>query len=156
MLGGSGMKYSEFKTEVEKLGYIVKNKNEAHIYVSDADGLTIARVGKLHAVEMATDFMKFTTITRLEHKLLIYTHCKNLAETPLAEREEEKRYWLQRIEPPILGEQDPRYLFYTRVGGYYDIGTTKSEWRNVIKTIFTESEISKMDITGFEKIEVAP
>ena len=155
------MRYSEFKAEVEKLGYIVKNKNEAHIYVSDADGLTIARVGKLHAVEMATDFMRFTTITRLEHKLLIYTHCKNLAETPLAEREEEKRYWLQRIEPPILGEQGPRYLFYTprylfytRVGGYYDIGTTKSEWRNVIKTIFTESEIAQMDITGFEKIRV--
>ena len=77
-----------------------------------------------------------------------------LAETPLADREEEKRYWLQRIEPPILGEQDPRYLFYTRVGGYYDIGTTKSEWRNVIKTIFTESEIAEMDITGFEKVEV--
>ena len=150
------MKYSEFKAEVEKMGYIVKNKNEAHIYVSDADDLTIARVGKLHAVEMATDFMSFTTITRFEHKLLIYTHCKNLAETPLAEREEEKRYWLQRIEPPILGEQDPRYLFYTRVGGYYDIGTTKSEWRNVIKTIFTESEIAEMDITGFEKIEVTP
>ena len=68
--------------------------------------------------------------------------------------EEEKRYWLQRIEPPILGEQDPRYLFYTRVGGYYDIGTTKTEWRNVIKTIFTESEIAEMDITGFVKVEV--
>ena len=63
---------------------------------------------------------------------------------------------LQQTEPPILGEQDPRYLFYTRVGGYYDIGTTKSEWRNVIKTIFTESEIAEMDITGFEKIEVTP
>ena len=148
------MRYSEFKAEVEKLGYIVKNKNEAHIYVSDADGLTIARVGKLHAVEMATDFMRFTTITRLEHKLLIYTHCKNLAETPLAEREEEKRYWLQRIEPPILGEQGPRYLFYTRVGGYYDIDTTKID-SELHKTIFTESEIAEMDIAGFEKIEVS-
>ena len=32
----------------------------------------------------------------------------------------------------------------------------EEEWRNVIKTIFTESEIAEMDITGFEKIEVTP
>ena len=151
------MKYSEFKVEVEKLGYIVKNKNEAHIYVSDADGLTIARVGKLHAVEMATDFMKFTTITRLEHKLLIYTHCKNLAETPLAEREEEKRYWLQKIPVPLLDKgTEKKWLWkYTRTSppNMFGVDTTKID-RELYKTIFTESEIAEMDITGFKKIEV--
>ena len=156
MLGGSGMKYSEFKTEVEKLGYIVKNKNEAHIYVSDADDLTIARVGKLHAVEMATDFMKFTTITRLEHKLLIYTHCKNLAETPLAEREEEKKYYLRLVIPPILKRQVPEYLRESEHSECYTTGLSKNTVNEKIKTIFTESEIAKMDITGFEKEEVTP
>ena len=145
------MKYSEFKAEVEKLGYIVKNKNEAHIYVSDADGLTIARVGKLHAVEMATDFMSFTTITRLEHKLLIYTHCKNLAETPLAEREEEKKYYLRLVTPPILKKQVTEYLRKSGYLEYYTTGLSKDTGDEKIKTIFTESEIAKMDITGFEK-----
>ena len=150
------MRYSEFKAEVEKLGYIVKNKNEAHIYVSDADGLTIARVGKLHAVEMATDFMKFTTITRLEHKLLIYTHCKNLAETPLAEREEEKRYYLRLVIPPILKRQVPEYLRESEHSECYTTGLSKNTVNEKIKTIFTESEIAEMDITGFEKEEVTP
>ena len=150
------MKYSEFKAEVEKLGYIVKNKNEAHIYVSDADGLTIARVGKLHAVEMATDFMSFTTITRLEHKLLIYTHCKNLAETPLAEREEEKKYYLRLVIPPILKRQVPEYLRESEHSECYTTGLSKNTVNEKIKTIFTESEIAKMDITGFEKEEVTP
>ena len=149
------MKYSEFKAEVEKLGYIVKNKNEAHIYVSDADGLTIARVGKLHAVEMATDFMKFTTITRLEHKLLIYTHCKNLAETPLAEREEEKKYYLRLVTPPILKKQVTEYLRKSEYLEYYTTGLSKNTGDEKIKTVFTESEIAEMDISGFEKIEVS-
>ena len=148
------MKYSEFKLEVEKLGYIVKNKNEAHIYVSDADGLTIARVGKLHAVEMATDFMKFTTITRLEHKLLIYTHCKNLAETPLAEREEEKRYWLRFTTPTLLKNFIPDgYLNIHRESNELSLSSDKKDTEH-FKTIFTESEIAEMDITGFEKVEV--
>ena len=148
------MKYSEFKLEVEKLGYIVKNKNEAHIYVSDADGLTIARVGKLHAVEMATDFMKFTTITRLEHKLLIYTHCKNLAETPLAEREEEKRYWLRFTTPTLLKNFIPDgYLNIHRESNELSLSSDKKDTEH-FKTIFTESEIAQMDITGFEKVEV--
>ena len=151
------MKYSEFKAEVEKLGYIVKNKNEAHIYVSDADGLTIARVGKLHAVEMATDFTRFTTITRLEHKLLIYTHCKNLAVTPLAEREEEKRYWLQKIPVPLLDKNgETKWLWKytgTALSNVFGADTTKVDSK-LYQTIFTESEIAQMDITGFEKIEV--
>ena len=145
------MKYSEFKAEVEKLGYIVKNESKAHIYVSDADGLTIARVGKLHAFEMATDFMRFTTITRLEHKLLIYTHCKNLAETPLADREEEKRYWLRLVTPPILKKQVTEYLRKSEYLEYYTTGLSKNTGDEKIKTIFTESEIAQMDITGFEK-----
>ena len=150
------MRYSEFKAEVEKLGYIVKNKSEAHIYVSDADGLTIARVGKLHAVEMATDFMRFTTITRLEHKLLIYTHCKNLAETPLAERNEEKKYYLRLVIPPILKRQVPEYLRESEHSECYTTGLSKNTVNEKIKTIFTESEIEDMDITGFEKEEVTP
>ena len=146
------MKYSEFKAEVEKLGYIVKNESEAHIYVSDADGLTIARVGKRHVVEMATDFMRFTTITRLEHKLLIYTHCKNLAETPLAEREEEKRYRLLSVSP-MLRKSECGYLLYHKSMGRYFTGSAEYGG-DVYQAIFTESEIAQMDITGFEKVEV--
>ena len=149
------MKYSEFKAEVEKMGYWV-DIDHAPIYVDKSErGETIIAIGKHKRFSVDPSWSGFHAIPE-ENQIAIYNLAHALTVTPLAEREEEKRYWLQRIEPPILGEQDPRYLFYTRVGGYYDTGTTKSEWRNVIKTIFTESEIAEMDITGFEKIEVTP
>ena len=104
---------------------------------------------------MATDFMRFTTITRLEHKLLIYTHCKNLAETPLAEREEEKRYRLGLVVPPLLrtGHAKPSYLVIKCVDGSPDTSYSPMEYEGFQK-IFTESEIAQMDITGFQKLEV--
>ena len=141
------MKYSEFKSYLE----LARWENESDNYYTKVyrNGHTVAAVGLLEQYSI-----RILDPTQMTEGL--YRRLSDFAKTPLEEREEERRYWLQRIEPPILGEQDPRYLFYTRVGGYYDIGTTKSEWRNVIKTIFTESEIAEMDITGFEKIEVTP
>ena len=141
------MKYSEFKSCLE----LARWENESDNYYTKVyrNGHTVAAVGLLEQYSI-----RILDPTQMTEGL--YRRLSDFAKTPLEEREEERRYWLQRIEPPILGEQDPRYLFYTRVGGYYDIGTTKSEWRNVIKTIFTESEIAEMDITGFEKIEVTP
>ena len=148
------MKYSEFKQVVEELGYtFFENKYEVRILDKGACKLIIIDKTDTHVID--PNNVSYITLSHKDKTELLDLACE-LAKTPLAEREEEKRYWLQRIEPPILGEQDPRYLFYARVGGYYDTGTTKSEWRNVIKTIFTESEIAEMDITGFEKIEVAP
>ena len=141
------MKYSELKSYLE----LARWENESDNYYTKVyrNGHTVAAVGLLEQYSI-----RILDPTQMTEDL--YRRLSDFAKTPLEEREEERRYWLQRIEPPILGEQDPRYLFYTRVGGYYDIGTTKSEWRNVIKTIFTESEITEMDITGFEKIEVTP
>ena len=139
------MKYSELDAYLE-LARWENERDDYHIKVY-RNGYTVAKVGLWEQYNI-----RILDPTQMTEGL--YRRLTELAKTPLEEREEEKRYWLQRIEPPILGEQDPRYLFYTRVGGYYDIGTTKSEWRNVIKTIFTESEIAEMDITGFEKIEV--
>lgn len=141
------MKYSELTSYLELAHW----ENESDNYYTKVyrNGHTVAAVGLLEQYSI-----RILDPTQMTEGL--YRRLSDFAKTPLEEREEEMRYWLQRIEPPILGEQDPRYLFYTRVGGYYDIGTTKSEWRNVIKTIFTESEIAEMDITGFEKVEVVP
>ena len=141
------MKYSELNAYLELTRW-ENERDDYHIKVY-RNGYTVAKVGLWEQYNI-----RILDPTQMTEGL--YRRLTELAKTPLAEREEERRYWLQRIEPPILGEQDPRYLFYTRVGGYYDIGTTKSEWRNVIKTIFTESEIEDMDITGFEKVEVTP
>lgn len=148
------MKYSEFKQRVVGIGFNVEDEAR-EVWVVDDEGDIVATVSTDITSSMDTGYTAFKEQGEDVRREILDLNYK-LSKTPLAEREEEKRYWLQRIEPPILGEQCPRYLFYTRVGGYYDIGTTKSEWRNVIKTIFTESEIAKMDITGFQKVEVTP
>ena len=141
------MKYSELTSYLELARW--ENESDDDYIKVYRNGYTVAAVGLWEQYNI-----RILDPTQMTEGL--YRRLSDFAKTPLEEREEERRYWLQRIEPPILGEQDPRYLFYTRVGGYYDIGTTKSEWRNVIKTIFTESEIEDMDITGFEKVEVTP
>ena len=80
-----------------------------------------------------------------------------LAKTPLAEREEEKRYWLQKIPVPLLDKKgEKKWLWkYTGTAPFntFGVDTIKID-SELYKTIFTESEIAEMDITGFEKKEV--
>ena len=144
------MKTKEFMAKVRSLELEIEMEG-CWIVIRTISGAKQLKINKNYA---SVVFFRGNYSSEIDRNLLNLV--VGYLNTPNEEREEEKRYWLQRIEPPILGEQDPRYLFYTRVGGYYDIGTTKSEWRNVTKTIFTESEITEMDITGFEKIEVTP
>ena len=80
-----------------------------------------------------------------------------LAKTPLVEREEEKLYRLQKIPVPLLDKEgEKKWLWkYTRTSpsNMFGVDTTKID-SELYKTIFTESEIAEMDITGFEKVEV--
>jgi len=78
-----------------------------------------------------------------------------LSETTLAEREEEKRYYLRYDVPPLLRavHAKPRYLYRRVYDGYIDTSFSQTN-DSTFKTIFTESEIAEMDITGFEKEEV--
>ena len=69
--------------------------------------------------------------------------------------EEEKRYWLQKIPVPLLDKEGENKWLWKYTGNMCGFGTdtTKTD-SELYKTIFTESEIAKMDITGFKKIEV--
>ena len=67
--------------------------------------------------------------------------------------EEEKRYRL-RIVANLGFMDDQRFLNLNIEREDYFICSARQSER--IKTIFTESEIAEMDITGFEKIEVTP
>ena len=70
--------------------------------------------------------------------------------TPNEEREEEKLYYLRLVATLPF---EFTYLNKDAETGEYSISDDREY--NGIKTIFTESEISQMDITGFEKIEVS-
>ena len=146
------MKYSEFKAEVEKMGYWVDN-DKSPLYVDKSKGgETIIAIGKHKRFSVDPSWSGFHTIPE-ENQIAIYNLAHALTVTPFAEREEEKRYRL-RIVANLGFMDDQRFLnLNIEREDYFICSARQSEW---VKTIFTESEIAEMDITGFEKIEVTP
>ena len=144
------MKYSEFKAEVEKLGYTYfENKYEVRILDNGACKLIIIDKTDTHVID--PNNVSYITLSHKDKTELLDLACE-LAKTPLAEREEEKRYRL-RIVANLGFMDDQRFLnLNIEREEYFICSARQSEW---VKTIFTESEISQMDITGFEKIEVS-
>ena len=149
------MKYSEFKAEVEKLGFSVVDSG-VPIYVEKEGGETLLSVGKERRFWLDPGWGGFEALDEGK-KLGLYALGYELAKTPLAEREEEKRYWLQKIPVPLLDKgTEKKWLWkYTGTKNFNSFGTDMTRRNSgIYKTIFTESEIAEMDITGFEKVEV--
>ena len=141
------MRYSEFKTEVEKMGYWV-DIDHAPIYVEKSErGETIIAIGKHKRFSVDPGWSGFRAIPE-ENQIAIYNLAHALTVTPLADREEEKRYYL-RLATKLNFYGHQKYLRkLTADGEFYIAGPEESE---ASQSIFTESEIAKMDITGFKK-----
>ena len=143
------MKYSEFKAEVEKLGWFVSgNKYEVHV-INDGGGKLMV-IDKTDTHVLDPGHIQYVSLTH-EDKSVLLDLSVELAKTPLADREEEKKYYLRLVTPPILKKQVTEYLRKSEYLEYYTTGLSKNTGNEKIKTIFTESEIAEMDITGFEK-----
>ena len=68
--------------------------------------------------------------------------------------EEEKRYWLRKIPVPLLDKEgEKKWLWRQQGTDIVGVDTIRVDHEKY-QTIFTESEISQMDITGFQKVEV--
>ena len=143
------MKYSEFNNDWSdmELQYL-----EGEIFVY-CDGVMIGKVSKEYRYMMSTHYAGFEELP-LPVAVKLFADMAMLAQTPLAEREEEKRYWLRLVTPPILKKQVTEYLRKSEYLEYYTTGLSKNTGDEKIKTIFTESEIAEMDISGFQKVEV--
>ena len=146
------MKYSEFKQRVLDIGFTVEDEAR-EVWVVDDEGDIVATVSTDITNSMDTDHIAFKEQgedVRAEVLRLTY----QLAKTPLAEREEEKRYWLRNIPVPLLKESDDLW-YYEPINKLFKPGVDRDRTDNEkYKSIFTESEIAQMDITGFEKVEV--
>ena len=146
------MKYSEFETEVEKLGWFVSgNKYEVHV-INDGGGKLMV-IDKTDTHVLDPGHIQYVSLTHEDKSVLLDLSVK-LAKTPLAEREEEKRYWLQKIPVPLLDKEGEKKWLWKYTGtapsNMFGVDTTKID-SELYKTIFTESEIAEMDITGFKK-----
>ena len=149
------MKYSEFEREVEKLGFTHNRRCEE--IVVKVDGKTVMGVSTSRKYIVDNEWEKYQELNETTQEQL-FDLAYQLAKTPLVEREEEKRYYLRYDVPPLLracSTTKPRYLYRRIYDGYIDTSFSQTN-DSTFKTIFTESEIAEMDITGFEKIEVTP
>ena len=144
------MKYSEFERTVKSMGLFI-NDREGEIYVEDDSQFPVLTVSKLDEMVIDTEYPSFIELPYGKKDTLLIL-VVTLAKTPLAEREEEKRYYLRYDVPPLLRavHAKPRYLYRRIYDGYIDTSFSQTN-DSTFKTIFTESEIAEMDITGFEK-----
>ena len=143
------MKYSEFKREVEKLGF-THNRQYEEIVVK-VDGKTVMGVSTSRKYIADNEWEKYQELNETTQEQL-FDLSYQLAKTPLSEREEEKKYYL-KLELPIPLEDSSMQWLNQKVGASkYHFGSQENI--REYKTIFTESEIAQMDLTGLKPIEV--
>ena len=151
------MKYSEFKREVEKLGFVVEDDGTP-IYVDKSkDGETLVSIGKHKRFWLDPGWDGFNNLTE-DQKLKLYDLAYQLAKTPLAERENEKKYNV--ILPNILRDRKP-ILLCKSFDDHESCGIdwSSKDWLddNTGRHIFTEQEIKDIDERYLAfKIEVTP
>ena len=148
------MKYSEFEREVEKLGF-THNTRCVEIVVK-VHGRTVMGVSTNREYIVDSEWDEFQSLHKKTQGEL-FDLAYQLAKTPLAEREEEKRYWLQKIPVPLLDKEGEKKWLWkytgTALSNVFGADTIRVGSK-LYQTIFTESEIAEMDIAGFEKVEV--
>ena len=139
------MKYSEFKAEVENMGFVV-NDSGAPIYVDkDKAGDTLMSIDVHRRFRLDPDWRGFNKLTE-DQQLKVYDLAYQLAKTPLAEREEEKLYNV--IFPTI--QRDGNFIYMAKNNSNGDpLGVDWSDSiymkRNPTKFAFTEQEIKDID-----------
>ena len=146
------MKYSEFN---KKYADLELQYTDSDIYIY-CDGVIVGKVSKEYRYRMSTHYDGFEQFPE-GYAANLLMNMNMLSETPLAEREEETRYYLRYEVPPLLRavHAKPRYLYRRIYDGYIDTSFSQTN-DSTFKTIFTESEIEQMDITGFVRVEVTP
>ena len=144
------MKYSEFNQKIAELGFALEYQQNNVYVVNNHD--IVAKVELHNRYMMSTHFITLSKITETIASELLMSCCM-LSETPIFEREEEKRYYLRNVSPLLRGSGRGYLAKNKDTLEYYALSLKCSE--EFYQTIFTESEIDQMDITGFEKIEVS-
>ena len=139
------MKTKEFMAKVRSLEFGIIQ--EGHQLVVRTPGCSI--VARVNRPSQQTEIVTFTFASADRRELL--NIISEYTGTPPEEREEEKRYRLLSVSP-MLRKSECGYLLHHKSMGRYFTGSAEYGG-DVYQAIFTESEISQMDITGFEKVE---
>lgn len=151
------MKTKEFINKVEALGFQT-NVNGREIKVCDEmRGYGVTEPMFVLTSDLADIYVPGEFYISSPERLSVLKLIVEYLDTPNSEREEEKRYWLQKIPVPLLDKKGEKKWLWKYMGtvpsNTFGADTIKID-SELYKTIFTESEIAEMDITGFKKVEV--
>ena len=139
------MRYSEFKREVEKLGFVVDDSSTPIYVDKNEDGETLMSIGRHKQFWLDPGWSGFNNLTE-DQKLELYDLSYQLSKTPLTERENEKKYNV--ILPNILRDRKP-ILLCESFDDHESCGIDWSpkDWLddNMDRHIFTEQEIKAID-----------
>ena len=138
------MKTKEFADRLRAMGYIV---------VLDDGIFDIYDNGNAVALVYEKELFRLSLVRGKAVNKSLFDSCVEYAQTPLAEREEEKKYQFKLSLP--IGIESGIYGWLNQNTDTGEFKLSSRENTAEMKTIFTESEIAEMDITGFDKIEVS-
>lgn len=144
------MKTKEFMAKVEALGFRVHDGHN-YLEVIDTETEEIVDVLKRKRWVYDCEHAAFESLHEIKQTELMEIVTEYVT-TQVKDREEEKRYYL-RLATKIDVYEDRRYLNMDIPNEKYTLSENKDD--AYYKAIFTETEISQMDITGFEKVEVS-
>ena len=139
------MKYSEFERTVKSMGLFI-NDREGEIYVEDDSQFPVLSVSKLDEMVIDTAYPSFIELPYGKKDTLLIL-VVTLAKTPLAEREEEKKY---RVKFPNI-KQSGLPIILTKVNwdgsGYTTTDCPCESYmeKHLEQYTFTEKEIKDID-----------
>ena len=144
------MKTKEFIAKVEALGFLV---HDGHCYleVKDTEYKDVVDILKAKRWVYDCEFDAFESLHEVKQTELM-EFVTEYVTTQVKDREEEKRSYLRNVSPLLRGSGRGYLAKNKDTLEYYALSLKCSE--EFYQTIFTESEINQMDITGFERVEV--
>lgn len=141
------MKTKEFIKRVEELGFAVNTVENYYVI--------------LNKIVVCAEICRTSNRVNLFHECLekndLLKICVEYAQTPLTEREEEEKFYLQKIES-FYDDEEIIFLNFDTEQNIYFI-SSKSQYK-IFKTQFTQKEIDKIkeeqhtDLSEFKQIPV--
>ena len=125
--------YAEIESEILKI-YITSDEGDDVIFSIDITADNIFR-----GITEDLEQLELGTVT--EFGIII----NEFLNTPLDKRIPEERFYLMAINPLV---KNLKYLVYNQISGNYTYGD--KYWSGNKKTIYTQSEIDYMDISGLK------
>ena len=145
------MKTKEFIEKVETLGYRV-DYTDCDFSIKLQNNKVVTYIWT-ERWEIDATYGSFEALPRSEKKELMAVVYEFMLTDP-ADRKEEKRYYLRKINISLLGEKGNRYFCKALVPNLQNCVDKDRSQTSKFQTIFSESEIVQMDITGFVNEEI--